>query len=98
MSITHVGLLTLESPDHAPAIAEGLRGLVGVVPGLLTVRAGLDLGLREGNGQLVFALDFDSPEAWAAYGAHPAHVALIDERIAPHLVSKAFVQVPGGTL
>lgn len=96
--ITHVGLLTLEGPAAAVSVKEGLEALLGVVPGLERVRVGLDAGLKEGNGSLVFALDFASEDDWRGYGAHPAHVAVIQERIAPHLVSKAFVQLTDGTL
>lgn len=96
--LTHIGLLTLvESATDADrqAIADGLAGLVGQIDGLEAVRVGIDLRLKEGNGDVVFQLDFTTEEAWRAYASHPAHQAVIAERIAPVLSTKAFVQVGG---
>jgi len=94
----HMGMLTLvESSTLADRefIRDGLEALVGVVPGLEKADVRFDLGLKEGNAALVFAMTFDSEESWRGYGAHPAHVAVVQERIAPVLASKAFVQVDG---
>jgi hypothetical protein len=96
--VIHIGLLTLidtATDDHRRAIADGLLGLVGIIDGLEHVEVGSDLGLKGGNADLVFRLTFASEDAWAAYGAHPAHQAVIAEAIAPVLASKAFVQVAG---
>lgn len=92
MTINHIGALTLTDAGAADSIAAGLREMLGVIEGLLTVRTATDLGLREGNASLLFILEFDSREAWEAYGDHPAHKALIAERIAPALAAKAFLQ------
>lgn len=94
--VTHIGLLTLvdtATDADRQAIADGLAGLVGQIDGLDAVRVGIDLGLKEGNGDVVFQLEFASEDSWRAYAAHPAHQAVIAERIAPVLASKAFVQV-----
>ncbi|MGL3148989.1 Dabb family protein [Microbacterium sp. A82] len=94
--ITHIGMLTLvESATDADrqAIADGLTGLVGQIDGLQRVEVGIDLGLNQGNGDVLFRLEFVSEDAWRAYAAHPAHKAVIAERIAPVLAAKAFVQV-----
>ena len=59
------------------ALWQELQALVGVIDGLLEVRAGknaryenLDHGFADG-----FIAVFNSPEALAAYQAHPAHQA-----------------------
>jgi len=94
--ITHIGMLTLVEAATAAdrqAIADGLLGLVGQIDGLQRVEVGTDLGLTEGNGDVLFRLEFASEDAWRAYATHPAHRAVIVERIAPVLASKAFVQV-----
>ncbi|MFJ6654322.1 Dabb family protein [Microbacterium sp. NPDC091313] len=94
--LTHIGLLTLvdtATDEDRAAIADGLLGLVGVIDGLVEARVGADLGLKDGNGSVLFQLTFDSEEAWRAYAAHPAHQAVIASAIAPVLESKAFVQV-----
>lgn len=92
----HIGMLTLipeATHGHRSAIIEALAELVGVIPGLVSVRAGYDLGVTEGNADLLFLLEFDNEESWRAYRTHDAHVAVITEHIAPVLASKSFVQV-----
>lgn len=94
--VTHIGMLTLvESATNADRqmIADGLKGLIGEIDGLQRVEVGFDLGFADGNGDVLFRLEFSSEDAWRAYAAHPAHRAVITERIAPVLASKAFVQV-----
>jgi len=94
--VTHIGLLTLvdtATDADRQSIADGLKGLVGQIDGLDGVRVGIDLRLKEGNGDILFQLEFATEEAWRAYAAHPAHQAVIAERIAPVLASKAFVQI-----
>lgn len=93
---THFGLLTLvdsASDEDRRAIVKGLLGLVGEIDGLVRAQVGTDLGLREGNGDILFRLDFSSQEAWRTYGAHPAHQRLLADAISPVLKAKAFVQV-----
>lgn len=96
--LTHIGVLTLKDsagPDERRAIADGLEALVGQVDGLVAVRTGVDLGLKDDTADVVFELTFTDEEAWRAYATHPAHKALIAERIAPHLEAKVFLQVAG---
>lgn len=68
-------------PETTEATKQGLwdelRALVGQVPGLREVRAGvnaryenLDHGFADG-----FIAVFDSPQSLAAYQAHPSHQA-----------------------
>lgn len=94
--LTHIGVLTLTpaaTGADRQAIADGLAGLLGVIDGLVAVRTATSLGLRPGSADVVFELTFDSRQAWEAYSDHPAHKALIAERIAPVLQDKAFAQV-----
>lgn len=94
--ITHIGMLTLKpdaSKGQRAAIENGLRALVGVVPGLQSVSVGQDAGLKTENAHLVFASVFDDEAAWRAYGGHPAHVAVVRDLIAPVLATKGFVQL-----
>lgn len=90
--IDHIGMLTLKTGADPAPIAEGLRALVGQVPGLLRAQVRTDLGLKDDNASLLFQMSFESEQAWRDYGTHPAHLAVIKERIAPVLESKAFVQ------
>lgn len=91
----HVGHLTLV-PDATDSdvdrIVEGLLGLSAQVPGLASAEVVRDAGLAEGNATLRFHLRFATRGDWEDYRAHPAHVAVIADRIVPVLGSKAFVQ------
>ena len=91
----HVGHLTL-SPDATDAqiegIVAGLLGLPGQIDGLVEAQVARDAGLAEGNATVRFSMRFESVDAWRAYGAHPAHVALIADHIRPVLAGKAMLQ------
>lgn len=94
--LEHIGILTFA--DDAPAdlgsrLSEAFATLVGEIPGLLSVRSRVDLGLREGNGSFVFQMMFESADAWQGYFPHPAHQAISQELVMPHTVAKTFVQV-----
>ncbi|MER2134964.1 MAG: Dabb family protein [Arthrobacter sp.] len=98
MAFRHIGLLTLR-PDADPAsageILSGLAALQDLVPGVASVQAARDAGLKEGNADIHFEVAFADEAAWRAYQVHPAHVALVQEHIAPAITAKAFVQVRG---
>lgn len=98
MNIRHIGMLTLRRETTAPeadAILDGLHGLKDLVPGVVSVAAQRDLGLKDGNADIHFDVAFASEEDWQAYQRHPAHVALIRQLIAPAITAKAFIQVEG---
>jgi len=95
---THIGMLTLvesATDGDRAAIATGLTSLVGQIDGLVSARVATDLGLTEGNADVLFLLEFASEEAWRAYAVHPAHKAVIASAIGPVLASKVFVQADG---
>lgn len=54
-------------------IKEGLEGLVGIVPGLLSARVVTDL-IGSSTHDLSLITEFDTPEALAAYKDNPDHV------------------------
>lgn len=54
-------------------IKEGLEGLVGIVPGLLSARVVIDL-ISSSTHDLSLITEFDTPEALAAYKDNPDHV------------------------
>ncbi|MGY1841315.1 MULTISPECIES: Dabb family protein [unclassified Modestobacter] len=95
----HIGMLTLigtATAADADSIADGLLALPGVVPGLERAEVSRDGGLGAGNAALHFRMVFAEQADWEGYRSHPAHLAVITERIAPVLASKVFVQVPEG--
>ena len=70
--------------DHSAAereavmarFGEELRGLVGIVPGLVSVSLTPDVGDTPGNFDVTLISVHESREALAVYQAHPAHVAI----------------------
>jgi hypothetical protein len=74
------------------AMIAALEALVGVVPGLVSMTAGENLGLDEGNGDLAVVADFVDEDAWRGYQAHPAHLAVADEQIRPFVTGRSAVQ------
>lgn len=92
----HIGMLQLR-PSATPADREGivtaLRALADVVPGLVEAHADADAGLREGTADIVLRMVFADRQAWEDYGTHPAHVAVIRDRIGPVLETKLFAQI-----
>ena len=53
---------------------------------------GPDAGLAEGNFDFVVVADFDDEAAYGRYASHPAHVALIRDRIRPFISERVAVQ------
>jgi hypothetical protein len=94
MPVKHLVVLEFK-PGTPPAdiarIMEGLRRLVGVVPGLLAFEGGPYSGPYPGATGLNkrythgFVMTFRDAAARAAYLPHPAHVRFKDELLLPHL-------------
>lgn len=80
------------SPGAVDAVLEGIDGLPAAIPELRSYVFGPDAGLNEGNFDLAIVADFDSPDDYLVYRDHPAHQAVITERIAPILADRAAVQ------
>ncbi|WP_110239836.1 Dabb family protein [Nocardioides gilvus] len=94
----HIGVLTLvesATDEQRDALAQALRDLVGQVPGLSGAKVLTDAGIRDGNADVLFAMTFDDQDSWAAYGAHPAHVAVVETHVKPVLAAKVFIQTTG---
>lgn len=79
-------------PDRRAAIVAALEGLVGVIPGLLSMQAGADLGLADGNGHFALVADLADAEAWRGYQEHPAHQQVADTMIRPFVAGRTAVQ------
>ncbi|MGQ0832472.1 MAG: Dabb family protein [Microthrixaceae bacterium] len=81
------------TPDQVAAVAAGLDGLPGVAPSIRTYAHGADLRLGEGRWDYVVIAEFDDVEGYHAYVDHPAHAAVLSERIAPLAADRAHVQI-----
>ncbi len=93
--IRHVVCLELApetSEADRRAIVDGLGTLPGAIPEIRAYSFGLDLGLAEGNASVGIVADFDSPADFQVYAQHPAHLAVIAERIKPHVARRLALQ------
>jgi hypothetical protein len=79
--------------EQIAAVTEGLEALPAQIPEIRDYRVGPDLGLNEGNYQYAVVADFGTVDEYLVYRDHPAHVAVITERIRPILESRAAVQL-----
>jgi hypothetical protein len=62
--------------EQIDACLNGLGTMPGKISGILRYEFGTDLGLGEGNPDLVLVADFASEQDWRAYLTHPEHVAM----------------------
>lgn len=84
--ITHLVAFKLNdetTPEQADEMLRRLQELPTLIPGLDDFHPGRDLGLRPGNGELGLVARFATPEDFLAYAGHPAHVAFLEECLAP---------------
>lgn len=78
--------------DQSRAVVEGLRALPAQIPEILEYTVGEDARVNEGNFDVVVVADFDDVAGYLVYRDHPAHQAVIAERIRPILAGRAAVQ------
>lgn len=76
--IRHVVALRLSGDDddvrqNALDVARRLEALADVVPGILSIKVHLDLGLVAAHWPLVLIADFADAAALEAYQSHPRH-------------------------
>ena len=75
------------TPDEKTAvlagIKEGLEGLAGQIPGLLSIRVYTE-GLPTSNADLMLDSAFEDEAALAGYAVHPAHVEVANTRVRPY--------------
>lgn len=57
-----------------------------------TLTVGVDVGLAEGNGDVVVVLDLPDRDTYAAYAADERHLAMLREHIRPILARRCAVQ------
>ena len=61
---------------------ESLEGLVGQVPGLLSVQVNID-ALETSNADIMLDCTLQDEESLRGYAVHPAHVAVADAKVRP---------------
>lgn len=80
--------LSPEEKDAAKtAIKQGLEGLAGQIPGLLSIRVHTD-ALTSSNADLMLESSFESEAALKGYAVHPAHVAVASGTVRPNVKTR----------
>lgn len=69
-------------------IKAGLEGLVGKVPGLVSVQVNVDGRLASSNCDVMLDSTLESEAALKAYAVHPEHVAVADTKVRPYTVQR----------
>lgn len=69
-------------------IKAGLEGLVGKVPGLISVKVNVDGRLASSNCDVMLDSTLESEEALKAYAVHPEHVAVANGKVRPYTVQR----------
>ena len=93
--VKHIILWTLnpelsekEKETVKAEIKEGLEGLVGKVPGLVSAKVHIDGRLASSNADLMLDSTLESEEALKGYAVHPAHVAVANGKVRPYTVQR----------
>lgn len=73
-----------EKQAKAQAIKQGLEGLLGQVPGLMSIHVQIDGRLDSSNADIMLDSTLDSPESFRGYAVHPAHVAVANGVVRPN--------------
>lgn len=93
--LTHIVLIRLV--DGAPEervgeLVAGLRALPEQIAEIRSYTVARDLGLAEGNYDLVVTGRFASPDDLRAYIAHPAHQRVVQELLDPLCADRVRIQ------
>jgi len=80
-----------EKQNVKKGIKEGLEGLVGKVPGLLSVKVHIDDVLKSSNADLMLDCTLESPEALKGYAVHPAHVEVATTKVRPFTMQRTCI-------
>ncbi|HIZ65817.1 MAG TPA: Dabb family protein [Candidatus Blautia pullicola] len=75
-------------PELLEAMEENLKGLVGKVPGLLTVEF-IKKPIPSSTHDMALVTTLEKPEDVAVYGSHPEHVKVADTYVRPYVTDRA---------
>ena len=75
-------------PELKKAMEENLKGLVGKVPGLLTVDYVTD-PIPSSTHDVALITTLEKAEDIAVYGSHPEHVKVADTYVRPYTIERA---------
>ena len=72
-----------EIVDIKAGIKEGLEGLAGKIPGLVSIQVNTN-GLASSNADVMLDSLFEDEASLKGYAVHPAHVAVADGKVRPY--------------
>jgi len=78
--------------EQRRAVEDGLADLPAQIPELRSYVIGTDVGASAGNFDFAVVADVDDVDAFRRYIDHPAHMAVVVERIRPIVADRAAVQ------
>lgn len=98
--IRHLCLVTYKDPaavdaDAQRKIDEAYKKLPSIIPGILSMHVGRDLGLLEGNAHYCIEATFESEAAFKNYSVHPAHGEIIFPALGHHMAGYWTAQFEG---
>ena len=80
--LQHLCLITYKDPASVDAktqkaIDDAYLKLPSIIPGIVSMKVGRDLGLLDGNAHYGILATFESRDAFKTYSVHPAHGTVI---------------------
>ncbi len=81
-------ILEEQKPELKAKMEEALNGLVGQVPGLLTVRF-ISQPISSSTHEIALVTTLEKAEDIAVYAKHPAHVAVADTYVRPYVCNRS---------
>ena len=82
--------LTAEEKENIKqGIKQGLEGLAGRIPGLLSIAVNIDGRLDSSNVDVMLDSTFADEAALKAYAVHPEHVAVAKSKVVPYTCMRA---------
>lgn len=78
--------------DQVRFLADGLAALPGQIGAIASYSFGADAGLVEGNADFALVAEFANAADHRTYMDHPAHLAVIQERVKPILATRMVAQ------
>lgn len=77
-----------DRPAIKKNMKEHLEGLVGQVPGLLSLQF-VDLPLSSSTHEIALVSELENPGDVAVYASHPSHVHVADTYVRPYVTGRA---------
>lgn len=78
-----------EKESIKAGIKEGLEGLAGQIPGLESIHVYTETLPSSANADVMLDAAFTDAAALAAYAVHPAHQAVANGKVRPHVAHRA---------